>query len=104
MQRTCQRGSDELLTRQLGDKERQADADRRYERVLGLFGREHEHGEEQLAGEEHLDEEALRDGRVGAESSVDDGNVAGKHARHQRRSDDASDDLGREENGRARPR
>ena len=45
--------------KQLSDEERQAYADWSNERRSMLFGSEHENGEDQLRGEEHLDEQPL---------------------------------------------
>lgn len=61
---------DEIYTSEFGDKQGQADADWRQKGCFGLLGRQHQHGNEQLGGQEHFDEQALSDRGAVAEDGV----------------------------------
>ncbi|KAI4865116.1 hypothetical protein F4820DRAFT_308465 [Hypoxylon rubiginosum] len=71
-----------VLTRNLYDEKGQSDTDRRYEGVLGLLGREHEDHEDEVRGEEHLGEDALREVHARCQSRIQVCNIARKHDSH----------------------
>ena len=52
-------------TDQLADEKTDPDPDGGNEIPLMLLGRQHEDGEAQLGGQQHLDDDALRDRRAG---------------------------------------
>lgn len=82
-------------------KQRQPDPNRRHERPPMLLGREHEDGKDELGGEEHLDEEALRYGGAAAEGGAD-GEGAGEKGGDDGGGGDAAEELGRAEEEGAR--
>lgn len=49
-------------TSEFGNEESQAYSHRSKKRIFALLRGEHKHDEDQLRGQEHLDEETLRDG------------------------------------------
>lgn len=80
---------------QFGDEEREADADWGEEGGFVLFGGEEEDREDELAGEEHFEEEALGDVDVGAERGGDvEG--AGEYSRSDCGGGNGAGDLGDE--------
>ena len=70
----------EVDSDQLGDKEGQADADRRNECAFMLLRGKHENSEDQLGGEQHLNKETLDNRRAATEGCLyREG--SGEHAR-----------------------
>ena len=59
------------LTNQLAQEKGDADADGCKIGRLVLFGGKHEHDEDELGGQEHLDEEALRDAGPATQRRLD---------------------------------
>lgn len=88
---------------ELGDEESQADADGRDERCPVLFGRQHEDGEDELEGQDRLDEAALRQVHAGGQGRA---HVERRweHARRQPGRRDAAGALGREDEDAAEGR
>jgi len=94
--RWVQAPAGEVYADQLRDEEGESDADGGDEGALVLLGREHEDAEDELGGEDHLDEEALHDRCPTAQRRLHR-QWTGKHARHERRGRDAAEDLGNEQ-------
>lgn len=91
-----------VRTGKFGDEQRQANRDWRKESVLALLRRDHEDDDEELHGQEHLNENTLSDGRLGRKSGVDASNVSGEHARDEAGGAHCRNDLGWEENETAK--
>lgn len=77
---------------QFGDKQCKADTDRGEEGGFVLFGCEHEDGDDEHRGEEHLHEDALGDGHVVAQGCRDV-QFTREHGRDDTRSTNASEHL-----------
>lgn len=83
-------------TSKLGDEQGQTDTNGRQEGRLGLLGRQHQDGDEQFGGQEHLDEQALRGRGAVVEHRLDD-KRAGEEGGDDGGGDDAGDHLRDEE-------
>lgn len=86
-----------MLTSKFRHKKRQSDSDGREEGILAFFRGKHEHNEDKLHGQEHFDEDALRDGDTWGECRVDGLDVAGEHATDEARGAHRGGKLRREE-------
>lgn len=87
-----------------GDKGGQANGDRGDVGVLGLLGRDHEHDEEQVGGEEHLEEHALRHADVRGQLCIDPRDGPRQHGLYDGPGAYGRHELGGEEDGDANPR
>lgn len=79
------------------DKEREPDADGRDEGCAGLFGGEHEHGQEELDGEDGFEEEGLPVFDTGGWSGIDEGDGDVEEGFGQEGGQDSADELCREQ-------
>ena len=86
----------ERLTDELGDEKTESDPHRRNEVALVLFRRQHEDREDELRGQDHLDEHALGDCGPAAQRGRN-GEFALEQGLHDVRGDYAGYDLDDEE-------